>query len=353
MSVRRRKDGRWRVDISVLQNGARERIKKAAPTREAALKLERELRAQLDRGEAVLQRAPLFSEWAREFIEVYAETNNKFSEQTAKRQILRDHLDPFFGELRLDKIGVAEIERFKRDQLVEKKASAKSVNNRLTVLRRMFVVAHEWGKLGSVPRVRWLKLPPRTFRFLSFEETNSLLDAAAPEWRTMILAALRTGLRIGELLALTWSDVDLVAGRLVVRRTVWRGREGTPKGGRARELPLSREARGALELLPSRERGSYVFGRGAPRLTSGEVKWPLWTACTKAGIARCGWHVLRHTFASHLVMKGVVLKAVQELLGHATMEMTMRYAHLSPDVRSDAVERLDVRSGASEVAPRY
>src|SRR5882762_7301135 len=69
---------------------------------------------------------------------------------------------------------------------------------------------------------------------------------------------------------------------------------------------------------------------------------PIWRACKRAGLRPISWHVLRHTFASHLVMRGVPLKAVQELLGHATIEMTMRYAHLSPDARRDAVGVLDL-----------
>ena len=68
---------------------------------------------------------------------------------------------------------------------------------------------------------------------------------------------------------------------------------------------------------------------------------PIWRACKRAGLRPISWHVLRHTFASHLVMRGVPLKAVQELMGHATIEMTMRYAHLSPDVRRNAVQLLD------------
>lgn len=68
---------------------------------------------------------------------------------------------------------------------------------------------------------------------------------------------------------------------------------------------------------------------------------PLRRACRRASLREIGWHVLRHTFASHLVMKGVPLKTVQELLGHADIHMTMRYAHLSPDVKREAVELLD------------
>jgi site-specific recombinase XerD len=88
-------------------------------------------------------------------------------------------------------------------------------------------------------------------------------------------------------------------------------------------------------------RGELVFcGMDGKALAKG-VQVPLWRACKRAGLRRIGWHVLRHTFASHLVMRGVPFKAVQELLGHATIEMTMRYAHLSPSARRDAVQALD------------
>jgi len=90
-------------------------------------------------------------------------------------------------------------------------------------------------------------------------------------------------------------------------------------------VPLSDEACTALRELPSRFAGGLVFpGKGGRHLTKG-----------------IGWDVLRHTFASHLVMRGVPLKAIQELLGHTTMDMTMRYAHLSPEVGRGAVLLLD------------
>jgi integrase len=266
-----------------------------------------------------------------------------------------DENDRLDTAMRIDKIGVAEVERFKASQIAKKTRTgttmAKTINNRLTVLRRMLVIAMDWNLLAFVPRVRLMKTPAPPFRFLSFTEADQVL-ADAGEWRSMVLVALRTGLRHGELLALRWEDVDLQNSRLVVRRTVWRGIEGTPKGGRSREVPLSGEAVAALRELPSRFRKAYVFGTGDRRLTHGETKWPLWSICKRVGIDRFGWHVLRHTFASQLVMKGVPLKAVQELLGHATLEMTMRYAHLSPEVRTDAVNRLDgpIMKGASAEA---
>jgi integrase len=142
-------------------------------------------------------------------------------------------------------------------------------------------------------------------------------------------------------LALTWDDVDLVAGRLMVRRSVARGIVGTPKSGKSREVPLAASIVAALKSH-RHLRGDLVFSDpDGAMFKKGETKWPLWRACKKAGLRRIGWHVLRHTFASHLAMRGVPLKAVQELLGHSTIEMTMRYAHLAPAVKREAVAQLD------------
>jgi site-specific recombinase XerD len=89
-------------------------------------------------------------------------------------------------------------------------------------------------------------------------------------------------------------------------------------------------------------RGPLVFcGADGHMLTKNEVKHPLWRAYRKAGLRQIGWHVLRHTYASHLTMRGAPLKVVQELLGHSTIRMTEKYAHLSPNVKTDAVKLLD------------
>ena len=77
-----------------------------------------------------------------------------------------------------------------------------------------------------------------------------------------------------------------------------------------------------------------------------DTRLPLWRACKKAGLRQIGWHALRHTFASHLVMRGASIKAVQELLGHSSIQMTMRYAHLAPEVARDAVNLLDKPANA-------
>jgi integrase len=277
----------------------------------------------------------------------YALANNKASELDAKRTILRVHLLPQFGHLGLDRIGTAEIEMYKAKKL-EANMARKSINNQLTVLRKILSTAVEWGVIVAVPQVKWLKTPVPEFDFLTFDEAFRLIAAASKEWRNAIAVALRTGLRQGELRALRWSDVDLEHGRIIVRRAVWRDVISTPKNGRQREVPLSQQAADALREHP--RRGELVFAApDGSLLSKGAMKWPLWNACNNADLRRIGWHTARHTFASHLVMRGAPLKAVQELMGHSTIEMTMRYAHLSPDARRDAVRLLDVKDSVTLV----
>lgn len=341
MSVKRREDGRWRVDVVVKVGGVRQRERTAAKTREEGKAKEAEIRARLSAGHVAVVKVPTFVSWASEFVES-SMANNKPSTRAAKEQIIRDHLLPAFGPLRLDAIGVERIEKLKAAALRDGVAP-KTINNRLTVLRRMLSVAHAWGRLRSVPPVQWLALPPKRVDFLTFEEAARLVEAAG-EWRTMVLVALRTGLRRGELLALRWEDVDLTGQRITVRRSLWGATEGSPKGGRTREVPLSPEALSALRALPTRFAKGYVFASAAgERLTPGLLKWPLWNACKAAGLRKRGWHVLRHTFASHLVMRGVPIRAVQDLLGHVDIKQTLIYAHLAPAVFEDAVSRLDGR----------
>ncbi len=276
--------------------------------------------------------------------------NNKPSEVSAKRVNLKNHLVPVFGKKRLDKISARDVEAYKAAKLRQGLAP-KTVNNQLAVLGRMLGIARRWELLDKVPEIVLLPLPPQEFDFLDFGEAERLIAGARSRWRSMITLALRTGLRPGELRALRWEDVDLVTGRLVVRMAAWRNEIGTPKSGRSREVPLSEQA--LLTLKKHRHlRGDFVFcTEDGKMLTISSCKWPIWQASKRAGLRRVGWHVLRHSFASHLVVRGASIKAVQELLGHADIKMTMRYAHLSPDARRDAVRLLDDHGTIAALPP--
>jgi integrase len=348
----------WIVDVKYKHKDGRiERVRKVPrrQTRVSAERLEREIYDKLEAGGftkpmADMKLAPSFEEFSKEFVAVYAGINNKPSELASKIRILRLHLVPFFGADVLDEISTQMIDRYKAKKLREtyrknKFFTAKSVNNHLAVLAKLLKTAEDWGICKIPLSVRLLKTVKPKIAFLGFEQADRLVASSHLPWLTsMIVLALNTGLRIGEILALQWADVDLVVGRLVVRRNLNDdGSVGTPKSGKNRELPLNDLAVAALRTLHRQSELVFPDVDGG-LLTRMRAYGPLMTAMRKAGVvvkdARTGWHMLRHSFASHLVMRGVPLKVVQELLGHSGIDMTLRYAHLSPAVSRDAVNLL-------------
>jgi integrase len=338
----------WHVDVKFEHpDGHVERIRKASPvnTRRGAEQYERQVRQALLDGSYGKEEkeVPTLAQFEREFL-AYSQTNNKYSTIKSNRDILRKHLVPMLGRKKLSAIGYAEIERFKANRL-DSGLKPKTINNILGVLSSLLSVAKKFKLVTELPDIQWLKVAKPEIDYLNYEDAQRLSDGTKPaRWRTMAILALNTGLRLGELAALRWDAVDLSAGRLVVRLNVYRGHLGTPKGGRDREVPLNKKAMSALAQWPRRLGSPWVF----PQKDGSFMRNPhhhsahaILKLAKTAGIRPIGWHTLRHTFASHLVMRGVSLKAVQELLGHSTIEMTMRYAHLSPTVRKDAVAVLD------------
>jgi integrase len=282
---------------------------------------------------------PTVEKFSEKMLEV-SRLQNKPAEVYHKELTLKNHILPAMGKLRLDEVTYAVVEDFKLAQ-VAKGLSKKSVNNHVGTLRRLLSIAKKRGEIASIPAIETLKAPPPPFDFLTYEEADKLIAAMSDGvWKAMITVAVRTGLRQSELRALRWEDVDLIGGKLLVSRSVWKGIFTLPKSGKPREVPLSDQALTALRRLP--KHGPFVFCYENGRMFShNQVKGPLWRACKLAGLRPIQWHVLRHTFASHLAMRGAPLKVVQELLGHATIQMTMRYAHLYPAVAREHVKLLD------------
>ena len=290
MSVRRRKRRDrvtgttsyvWMVDIMYEHpDGRIERVRKVSPvqSRRGAEQYERDIRFALLDGRygRKEQAVPTVAEFEGDFIDLYARTENKLSEVEAKQRHLRNHLVPFFGRMRLDGIGAEHVARYKAAKLKEE-YGPKTVNNQLAVLRKLLAVAVDWGRIKHVPAAKWLmRAPPPPFDFLTFDEAERLVNTAESAWRTMVVVGLKTGLRQGELLALRWEDVDLVAGRLVVRRSLAGKRIETPKNHKSREVALSDEAIRALKAH-RHLRGELVFcDEKGQLLTRHACKWPLW-----------------------------------------------------------------------------
>jgi integrase len=354
MTVRQRKwrgkDGRvrkrWIIHIEYTHpDGRHDSIRENSPvdTRRGAEARERQIREELAAGTygKEAERVQTLEEFTSDFI-TYSKTRNKTTTVEEKERTLEQHLVPAMGTLPLDQIDYRCIEAYKVQKL-EQDLKPKSVNNHLTILQGALKYAEKLGVIARTPIVERLRVPDPDFDFLDFDEAPRLVEGAGqePEWQRAVIFDLNTGLRRGELFGLAWDTVDLRARRIRVVRRWYRGRFDTPKGNRSREIPLNAAALAALRAQ-RHLRGDLVFCQehGSP-WEDHLLRPPLRRTCKRAGLREVGWHVLRHTFASHLVMRGATLKQVQELLGHTDIKVTLRYAHLSPNVKRDAVVLLD------------
>jgi integrase len=346
MAVRIIKNSWW-VDFSA--NHTRYRKRSPENTRTGALAYEAVLRQKLARGEPIdalaNEKNISFTEFAWKWFEEYVVPNNKFSEQRIKRYTLKSSLIPFFGKMLVREIKTYHIEQYKARRVKDGLAN-KSIKNHLTVLSKCLASAYEWLEFASKPpKIPWPKCPPSQTDYLSPDECEILLSHARGVIREMVLMALRTGMRQGELKGLQWSSIDW-DNRVVFIKHSRCDREkiiGAPKNNRIRSIPLDPDL---YEILYRRRSGTgYVFTNGSKKpLNHSWLSYHLDKLCKQAGLRRITWHVLRHTFASHLAMKGVPLNTVQTLLGHSTIIMTMRYAHVAPSSLRSAIALLNPKT---------
>lgn len=343
MAVRKPKNRYWQVDFQI--NGVRYRESSPLNTKAGAEAYEATLRQRLARGEDIRIKTSVvekidFKTFADEWLKTTVQTINKPSEVRTKVSILKNHLFPFFGIVPLKNINSMLIEQYKTLK-IKQGLTAKTVNNHLTILKRCLRIALEWGRLESMPKVALLKTTSQRLDFLSPAESKLLIESYhEPIWREMLLVALRTGLRLGELCALDWQDIDFQNKQLAVNRSIVRGIIGTPKSGKPRYIPLTDEV--CKTIYERRQRSGFVFHRGnGEPVTDRMAANAIQRACKQTGLRSIGWHTLRHTFASRLVSEGIALNIVQVLLGHSTIAMTMRYAHLAPSATRSAVEVLE------------
>lgn len=231
------------------------------------------------------------------------------------------------GTIEAQLLSAARIEDFLA--VVQWRASNGTANRFRSLISSIYSFGMRRGLVPSNPvaRVPRFREAEGRIRFLDYSEEAALRGSVPLHRIPELDLALQTGLRRAEQYGLKWSDVSLDRGVLIV----------VGKGAKRRSMPVNNAAREALWELHRASGGSAYVCQGSPR------RW-FEAAVRFAGIVDFRWHDLRHTFASRLVMDGVDIRTVQQLLGHASLATTQRYAHVSEEHLRAAVAKLDKKS---------
>lgn len=341
MATLRERNGTYFADYRI--NGRRFRKKLSRSKRIAELAL-KDLEVKIAKNELGFDKkdeslTKLFDDFL-----VYSKTNHSPNTQKRYKGIVV-HFQGFLSNYpfitKVSHLSPKLFEDYKRSRS-EEEMENRTINMELKTLRSIFNLAKNWGygKENPTDGIRMLKITNHiTPRFLSEAEIKTLLESS-DEWLYPIFYTfLNTGMRKSELLNLEWSDVDFGRKKITIRvKDNWQ-----PKTSE-REIPINN---GLLELLQKHKentkKGVYVFHNvKGDRIGKSTLRKRLMVLTKKCGFPDVTkLHSLRHTFASHLVMKGVDLPTVKKLMGHSKIETTMIYAHLADAHVDKAVEKLE------------
>jgi site-specific recombinase XerD len=265
-----------------------------------------------------------------------------------------------FGHRGAESVKPEELERWLNEEAKEREWALATKNRYIALLKLTYRLAEKNGQIKINParllrmrkennaRVRFMnQFAPRKTELDYLKDCNdeearlvAVIEKKYPAHLPEYEIVVNTGMRPSEQYALTWPRVDLQRRTITIPRS---------KNGKTRHIPLNSVAIAAFKALQQRSLDGvapvFVNMQGEP--LQGYKHW-FEPAVSEAGIKDFTWYCLRHTFASRLVMAGVDLRTVAELMGHQTIQMTMRYAHLAPAHTLAAVERLVVSNTEGE-----
>jgi len=347
------KQGKWWIDW--YEGGRRHRKKTGARTKSQAKRLLEQVRAKIvPRDLGVFDPKVKCAELVTRHLEA---RKGARAEATQRRAV--QALRNFFTWCPVKNVMKLTPELFETYASHRKRqgASVRTINLELTNLRTCL----NWGVKNKIIPLNPLAHADRLkgessgrLRFLSEDEIGRLLKAAdSTVYHDMFYVFLRTGMRKGELTHLRWEDVDFDHGLMRIgAHADEHGRDDT-KSHRERHIPMDEDLAEVIARQPRRPGCHHVFSTGNGTIRINNLLRELKRHAKKAGIEGVTLHTLRHTFASHLVMSGADLPSVKELLGHSTIQMTMRYAHLGREHLREAAARMKVpnfRKGARVTA---
>jgi integrase len=329
-----------------MRNHEGRQFKRAAGTLSEAKQLQASLRTEIAYHTPGTGSRMTFAQYAEEWCNTYAGRTSRgirpLTLRDYRRSIHRDAI-PFFGNMRLSEVQPRDIKRYAATW-ADKGMSNNTVRLRLSPLRALFATAFEDGLIRANPAAGLRNVYGRRLqdevaaKALTDAQLDSLLRAARPEHRMLLSFLVETGLRVGEVVALRWQEVDLDAGRMRVVRRYYQGTIDTPKsrfGTRTIPLttPMVAELRDKFEIIePEPEDLVFTTGAGTLLDPTNVLHRFMKPAAVAAGIPWAHLHTLRHTCASRLFRAGWNAKQVQMVLGHHSPAFTLAtYVHLIPD----------------------
>jgi integrase len=333
---------------------------KGRPTKKEAEKLLAQRMTELDSGSYREIKKMTFREFAENWLRDYAGDTNHIKESTASRYVavINAHHIPFFGDYYLADITPVIVQEF-ISYMSNIPLQASTIQSHLAPLTKMMTHAVKWGYLrhSPMPLVERPKVRQKEMSFLSGTEVKRMVDQVPGEWYTFFLTAALTGLRLGELLAMRWKNVQWETCRYNVRERIYRGIFNTPKSDASmRSVDLSpmvleslrthKAMQNEMKLRQGAayENNSLVFCRdsGTPLINPAGLRTLFVNALTDANCPIIRIHDLRHTYVALLIDQGASPKYIQGQLGHASIQMTFDiYGHLMPEAGQAVVERLD------------
>ncbi len=277
--------------------------------------------------------------------------NVKRSSYLKYESVINTELMPRFGDLKLATLDVGRIQDW-ITRLSTRDLSASTINTYYAVLRKMLedAVKYDYIYRNPAAKVDRPKIPKSEIIYLKPKEIGRLLRAVEdrPLDHAILFLLAMTGLRIGEALALTWSDIDLVTQTIAVNKTTHAGEVSSPKtSGSNRNVRFPEVLKTELmtfTLSQSISPGDHVFStRNGTALDRNHVRNRILApALKKAGLKHVSVHSLRHSYATIMIDHGENLKFIQNQLGHSSMRVTFdRYGHLLPAAGDEAMKRLD------------
>jgi integrase len=266
------------------------------------------------------------------------------------RKYLVQNLENEFGGLALTRFNTKLIDEFQAKVLkgdigkTGRKLTPATYNRYLACLKHMFAKAIDWDMIDEespkwLKRAKHLKEPEGRLRYLHPEECDKLITACDHHLKPIVITALNTGMRKEEILSLQWEkNIDLKNGYILLQKT---------KSNETRQVQINSTLLVVLKGLRGFGKGPFVFANNDGNRLK-DIRKSFSSALRRSGIKDFTFHDLRHTFASQAVMAGVDLPTLKDWMGHKTLKMTLRYAHLAEGFKREKMDLFDKRMNQEE-----